>query len=411
MRKKHIRHFVILTMLTTAVLAMSACGKKNLNKEGEDTNYPFTWEEKKNGTILVNLDGSYSPDYTWSVLNSDDTIASVEAKKDEKNGKITYKITPKAEGYTTVEFIREKEAPAITVPAAEEFVEGGVGSDAEKDKEIKEIQEKEKQQPSETASEETTEEGSEDASEEGSEEVVSEEPAEEDEYDFTPEVIPGGVYISGTDDAGNPLEEEQQIIGDESPEAELEEVVEETVVDDTINDPIDRVCHIVMTIEVTPTGNSSKKFKAAGNVMGIEERDSLRAGEKNGLSYVLWTDDSGSLRLLVNGIKSTLDADDWIITESCVYTGSDETLTDENGNPVDDPYGSETEKNADGQYDILDVTHSGYYKESSIPIYVINATGDGTGEVTFEFPGNNVKISISLELSSNRIKVTNCNLN
>ena len=95
------------TILALAgMVLLTGCGKNNTYQEGADTNYPFSWKQKSNGQILVTLNGSYTPDYSWTAVSEDESIALVEVKQEEKNSIVKYLITPKAEGRTTVTFIR-----------------------------------------------------------------------------------------------------------------------------------------------------------------------------------------------------------------------------------------------------------------------------------------------------------------
>jgi len=99
----------VATILALAGMVVFTGCKKNLHEEGSGSNYPFTWQEKANGRIVVKLDGSHSADYSWAAVSEDESIATVEAKKEEKNGIIKYTIYPKGEGRTTIVFTREKE--------------------------------------------------------------------------------------------------------------------------------------------------------------------------------------------------------------------------------------------------------------------------------------------------------------
>ncbi|MBP5330347.1 MAG: hypothetical protein J6Y89_00655 [Lachnospiraceae bacterium] len=102
--------FLVLSLFT--VLLLAGCQKKDVVKGGEGTNFPYTWQERNNGTIIVTLDGGYAPDYTWTVTNSDGNVASVETKKAEKDGKVTYLIEPQVQGETNITFSRIRELTA-----------------------------------------------------------------------------------------------------------------------------------------------------------------------------------------------------------------------------------------------------------------------------------------------------------
>ena len=96
------------TILALAGMVLLSGCNKNVTAGGEGTNYPYTWQEKGNGTIIVKLDGSHTPDYFWVAEIGDSSVATVDVKKEEKAGIVSYVIKPASEGITTVEFVRKK---------------------------------------------------------------------------------------------------------------------------------------------------------------------------------------------------------------------------------------------------------------------------------------------------------------
>ncbi|MBP5304737.1 MAG: hypothetical protein J6Z02_02720, partial [Lachnospiraceae bacterium] len=117
MKSKKELAFAIITI--ALVFGLSGCGNKNVQKGGEGTNFPYSWQEKGNGEILVKLDGSSSDaSYGWSGASEDDEIVSISEKGSEKKGKVSFILKPVAEGETVVTFIRDK-AVEGTEPAAE----------------------------------------------------------------------------------------------------------------------------------------------------------------------------------------------------------------------------------------------------------------------------------------------------
>ena len=90
-------------------MVLSGC--KNASQvAGEGTNYPVTWKESSGGKVTVKLDGSVSPDYSWDVVSTNEEILKVETKKEEKNGIITYTISPVSEGSATIQISRKRAA-------------------------------------------------------------------------------------------------------------------------------------------------------------------------------------------------------------------------------------------------------------------------------------------------------------
>ena len=122
---KRARRVISALLAGVMVLGIAGCGK-NTFQGGEDTNFPYTWKEERKGTILLTLDGSYgSQDYHWSAVSSDEKVLQVTVVKKEKNGKISYRVTPLAEGPAQVTFVREREVQGT--------VQGSIqGTDEEK---------------------------------------------------------------------------------------------------------------------------------------------------------------------------------------------------------------------------------------------------------------------------------------
>ena len=113
----------VATILALAGMVVFT-GCKNTHKEGEGTNYPFTWTEKGNGQIVVKLDGSKSADYSWTAVSEDESIATVKAKKEEKDGVIKYTIYPQTEGITTIVFKRERDTGEVPFDGTAKETEG-----------------------------------------------------------------------------------------------------------------------------------------------------------------------------------------------------------------------------------------------------------------------------------------------
>ena len=111
------------TILALAGMVLLSGCNKNVNAGGEGTNYPYTWQEKNNGTIIVKLDGSYTPDYFWSVESRDTSIVTVDVKKEEKKSIATYVIKPVSEGIATVEFVRKKGENKVNIDYSEPLQE------------------------------------------------------------------------------------------------------------------------------------------------------------------------------------------------------------------------------------------------------------------------------------------------
>lgn len=70
-----------------------------------DSGYPISVAED-GAELRVTLDGSKTKDFTWSAKIENEDLISISLKGEEKKGKATYVISPKMDGYTSVEFTR-----------------------------------------------------------------------------------------------------------------------------------------------------------------------------------------------------------------------------------------------------------------------------------------------------------------
>ena len=107
------KRFVIIAiavfLISLVVILLVVRNKTVIMQGGEGTNFPYTWQEKSNGTVVVKLNGSYAPEYQWTVDNSDPSVIGVEAGSEEKKGEITYNINPLAQGTASITFSRMRE--------------------------------------------------------------------------------------------------------------------------------------------------------------------------------------------------------------------------------------------------------------------------------------------------------------
>ncbi len=108
---------LIISFLLAGLLitSLTGCGKKEIHRGGDDQNFPYTWQEKNKGTILVSLDGNYgASDYQWVPESEDEEILIVEKDKKEKDGISYFKIVPVSEGTCTVRFKRARNVESET---------------------------------------------------------------------------------------------------------------------------------------------------------------------------------------------------------------------------------------------------------------------------------------------------------
>ena len=122
---------VILLFVVAALLFRLAGGAAGGETEDyfEGSLYPATCEEREDGTLLVTVDGSATPELNWQVENESTDLCEVSIKKKEKNGVLTVQLTPKATGYPSVYFTRVKEISGEEHAVAGIHVEGVIDSD------------------------------------------------------------------------------------------------------------------------------------------------------------------------------------------------------------------------------------------------------------------------------------------
>ena len=105
----------IIVIAAVAVLGIAAVilliifNKKDVMYGGVNSNFPYTWQEKSNGSVVVKLNGSFAPQHSWVAENSDPTVVTVERSGEEKNGEVTFVIAPTAAGTAGVTFSRSRE--------------------------------------------------------------------------------------------------------------------------------------------------------------------------------------------------------------------------------------------------------------------------------------------------------------
>ncbi|MCR5476317.1 MAG: hypothetical protein K6E92_01670 [Lachnospiraceae bacterium] len=357
-------------LLICMLALLACCGKKEIHREGEGTNYPYTWQESKNGSILVTLDGSFTPEYEWSAENDRSEDASpvkitVEGK--EKTGRVTYRITPVSEGWANVAFVRSREVAGATEEEPEQVELPEEGAD---------VQER---HPDEDPD-----------AEEGPEEDP--EPREE------ATVVPGGVYLGGVDEDGEDLEEELLISGEGAETVHY--AVEDIAVTwgnggyDSGDTPVDLVCRIRFSLSVEP-GSRKGKFKVVCSGTEGSEYQGLITGEEAGISYRLWCDDTGSLR-----VRVPINDGGWYATElTDAKLATREDVEDTPGLIYEEP-----EADEDGFFHLVSGEDHGYVAGENA--FLISGIAAGTTKVTISSPLLERQLVLALTLDENgKIKV------
>ena len=319
---KHLTRKTGVAAAVLAALLLAGCNKNEVHQGGEGTNFPYTWQVKNNGSVVVKLDGSYAPDYTWVVDEPAQTVVKVEAIGNEKKGAISYRITPLAEGNAVVTFTRRKElsqdliAQDMDQGSDYEAVRKAIGETvAESEATESETAESEASESetaeTEVAESETTE--SEAAENETAESSIEEAPPVVIPKGDTPPVagpmeverIPGSLVLSV--DADSTVSVETNTVNKESTteptDSESTETLDENDADwNTLYaerlTPHDVVSEIRILFEVTPTGKKGKLCVAAQADYGVEYKGLTRSTDSS-LDYKIWTDSMGSLMVRV----------------------------------------------------------------------------------------------------------------
>ena len=94
----------LLLLIIGCIVGLSISSKKKKQVKLENSDYPITYEIKKNGSMVIKIDGKKTKDIVWSYALDDESIVSVTQKGKETGGKAKYVITPQAEGLCGVSF-------------------------------------------------------------------------------------------------------------------------------------------------------------------------------------------------------------------------------------------------------------------------------------------------------------------
>ena len=304
---KHLTRKTGVAAAVLAALLLAGCNKNEVHQGGEGTNFPYTWQVKNNGSVIVKLDGSYAPDYTWVVDEPAQTVVKVEAIGNEKKGAISYRITPLAEGNAVVTFTRRKElsqdliAQDMDQGSDYEAVRKAIGETVAES----EATESETAESKAAESESAESEAAERSSDEASTVVIPKGDTPPAAGPMEVEHMPGGLVLSvGADST---VAVETNTINTETTteltDSESTETLDETGADwNTLYaerlTPHDVVSEIRIFFEVTPTGKKGKLCVAAQADYGVEYKGLTRSTDSS-LDYKIWTDSMGSLMVRV----------------------------------------------------------------------------------------------------------------
>ena len=359
--KQVISVILIVILIGILTVSMIVSDKKNTYQGGEGTNFPYTWKEERGGSLLVKLDGSYgSETYHWSAVSSDENILKVEVVRKEKKGKITYRVTPLAEGSAQVSFSRERNVREDT--------------DVEVVSDVSDI-----------------------------EDSVSGSSISGNETDLILERTDSGEEMS-FDEAENTLEEELEFSEGEDPffTEESAEMTPEELAEAEANAAImaemydqywdqyrvkDVIGEIRLQIDSVPSGRKGKlKLSVAVNM--DYEYQGLMSSEDQGLDYKVWENSNGELQ-----VKLPVTEAAWSASWEGEYI------------PVEDPgipgLTISRPKMEDGRYIILRIQDEGIVEGGNC--FAVQGLEQGTATLEFSNPERESKLVIDVEISTNGV--------
>ena len=93
---------VLAVIIVIAVIIAVIAGKNKARTHtgGEDTLYPYSWTEKKDGTLAFALPDPKTEGYAWTLTNSVETVAEITKDAKPPRGKTQYTVKPLAAGRT-----------------------------------------------------------------------------------------------------------------------------------------------------------------------------------------------------------------------------------------------------------------------------------------------------------------------
>ena len=107
MKRKLLVAIPILAIIAIIVVILILTRDKGAEEQVllSDSGYPVSVAEA-GSELRVTLDGSKTKDFLWSAKVENEDLISIALQGEEKKGKATYMISPKMDGYTSVEFTR-----------------------------------------------------------------------------------------------------------------------------------------------------------------------------------------------------------------------------------------------------------------------------------------------------------------
>ena len=372
-RLKRVGSIVFAVSLVLAS-SMTGCGKKEIHQGGEDTNFPYTWQEESKGRILVTVDGSYGDkNYRWVAESSDESILKVSVAKKEKKGKASYHVKPVGEGAADIKFIRQRAVEEPEPSKSEDDAAGQAGAVG--------------------AADAPGAEGSSGLNMSGG------------VADVMNESLPAAAVAGdGQVEAGEAVEaaeaveeppEEMEADGDglreeELDASELARLAQQIEQYETRFQARDAIAELTIRFDVEKTEKKGK-LQAILSFDNLKEYSGIMQSEADNLDYRLWEDTTGALLLKFP------DQDEW------TYSWEGEYIPPE----ADDTPGIMTEKlqQEDGRDVILEINNSGFM--DGVQCFTVEGLAPGIATVTFTNTVRGSRVIVEIAISnSHKITVT-----
>lgn len=110
-----------ILVLAVVIALILRSVREPVHKEGEDGPYPFTWQLRDGGSLLLELPHPDAPDYRWT-LAEPDALENIEVSREAEEKDDTTRITvkPLGEGRAMVELKLLREGETAPEPASKE---------------------------------------------------------------------------------------------------------------------------------------------------------------------------------------------------------------------------------------------------------------------------------------------------
>lgn len=348
-KKRIVVFAVVFAVLLVAILVLILIyqNKKSWRRDGEDTNFPYSWKEERRGTVLLKLDGSYGPDdYHWNVSSTDESVLEVKVARKEKKGIITYRIKPLKEGIAQIVFSRQRDVesfagtPAETLESKESETSGEQGDGNEQEKQMEE--------------------------------------------DYAQQV-----------DEGEPEEEDPSVAAEEAAAAMAASQMYEEYLDRFRAK--DSIAEVKVRLDAEPTGKKDK-LKLALVLAEVQEHKGVmqNANGEGGFSYQVWEDSQGAVQVRLPELGES-----WSASWDGEYVPAEEQ--EFSGIIVSRP------EFVDGRYVILEIREEGYLEGAYC--YTVQGLDQGSATVKFSNPKSESSLLIHVMISRDgKIMVINHNL-